>query len=92
MLTENMKRLNNLQGAYSPPFGYELVDGEIVANEEDLEVLEEIAAMIEMKALSLRDGALWLTTKCSRSISAEGLRKRLKKPVRIVNESEQQDS
>lgn len=58
------------------PFGYRLLeDGEnLEPIETELEALETILPMVRSSALSLREGALWLTHKTGRSISHEGLR------------------
>lgn len=75
-----------------PPFGYDLTEeGNLVPIEEDLEMLEEIKDMLEAKALSLRDGALWLSVKSSRNISHEGLRKRLMRPIRLDEDESTQN-
>lgn len=75
-----------------PPFGYDLTEeGNLVPIEEDLEMLQEIKDMLEAKALSLRDGALWLSVKSSRNISHEGLRKRLMRPVRLDKDESNQN-
>jgi len=64
------------------PFGYDLTEeNHLIPIEDDLELLEEIKELLDIQALSLRDGALWLSEKSSRTISHEGLRKRLKFPV-----------
>jgi hypothetical protein len=69
---------------YRPPFGYEVTEeGNLIPIEDDLELLGEVRDMLESKAISLRDGALYLSYKGSRSITHEGLRQRLTKPVRL---------
>lgn len=69
---------------YKPPFGYDVTEeGHLIPIEDDLECLQEIAEMLESHALSLREGATWLSHKCSRSITHEGLRVRLNSPVRL---------
>jgi hypothetical protein len=69
---------------YKPPFGYDVTEeGNLIPLEDDLELLEEIAELVEQRALSFRDGALWLSAKSSRTISHEGLRKRLMQSVRL---------
>lgn len=74
---------------YQPPFGYDLTeDGNLIPIEEDLEMLEEVKELIDVQALSIREGALWLSMKSSRTISHEGLRKRLRREVRLDNESQ----
>lgn len=83
-----MKNLLTASGkinpAYKAPFGYDVTDeGHLIPIEDDLTLLEEVKELVEAKALSLRDGALWLSSKSSRSISHEGLRKRLSKPIRM---------
>lgn len=78
----NGKKLNN----YIPPFGYTYTDEEktgIKPVEKDLELLEEVKELIEAKALSIRDAAIWLSAHASRSISFEALRLRLKRPVHL---------
>lgn len=65
-------------------FGYEKTEGgNTVPVEEELEILEQVKEMVELGAISLRDGAQWISSETGRSISHEGLRKRLAKPVRI---------
>jgi len=84
---ENMQSLLKKRTApnYKPPFGYDVTEeGNLIPLEDDLELLEEIAAMVEERALSIRDGAVWLSAKSSRTISHEGLRKRLKQKVRLI--------
>lgn len=76
----NGKKLNN----YIPPFGYEYADEEkntIRPIEKDLQLLEEIKELLDVKALSLREAAIWLSAHASRKISFEALRVRLKRPV-----------
>jgi hypothetical protein len=69
---------------YKPPFGYDVTEeGNLIPLEDDLGLLQEIAELIEQRALSIRDGAIWLSAKSSRTISHEGLRKRLMQAVRI---------
>lgn len=81
ILKANTKKLNHM---YRPPFGYDVTEaGYLVPISEDLYHLKEIAEMIELNALSIREGAIWLTEKCSRSITYEGLRKRLQRPVEL---------
>tara|TARA_R110000822_G_scaffold15230_1_gene52750 strand:- start:184 stop:435 length:252 start_codon:yes stop_codon:yes gene_type:complete len=76
-----MKRVRHI---YKPLFGYDITEeGNLVPIEADLLLLEEIKELVEMKALSIRDGSAWLRAESSRSISHEGLRLRLKKPCRI---------
>lgn len=88
ILKANTKNLR--VGMYQPPFGYDVTEeGNLIPIEDDLEALEEIAEMIEYNALSIREGALWLSEKCSRRISHEGLRKRLNRPVRLDSGSDQ---
>lgn len=89
-LTENLKsRLKQGASMYKPPFGYDVTEeGNLIPMEDDLEMLEEIKEMLEVKALSLREAALWLSMKSSRTISYEGLRKRLLRPVRLEDGSE----
>ena len=71
-----------LSGIRKPPFGYDLTDeGNLIPIQEDLEILEEIADLLEFKAISLRNAALWLSEEASRSITHEGLRRRLQRPV-----------
>ena len=75
---------NQVNPMYRPPFGYDMTEeGNLIPIESDLEVLAEVKEMVVMKALSWRDAALYITMKSSRSISHEGLRKRLQKPVEL---------
>ena len=79
ILKANMGRARHI---YRPPFGYDVTeDGYLVPVEDDLEALQLVNDMIKDNALSIREGALWLSDKCSRTISHEGLRKRLRTPV-----------
>lgn len=66
-----------------PPFGYDITEeGNLIPIEDDLSILEEVHDLLEMRAISLRDAATWLSVESSRSISHEGLRKRLRSGVR----------
>jgi len=81
VLTANNGRLKHI---YRPPFGYDNTEeGHLIPIEEDLTSLEEVKEMLDIQALSWREAAIWLSCNCSRSISHEGLRKRLKNPVRL---------
>ena len=72
---------------YKPPFGYDVTpEGNLVPLEHDLQALDIIREMIEEKTVSLREGAEYLTFKASRSISHQGLKNRLKRPVVLHEE------
>lgn len=62
------------------PFGYKNIDGELIPNLTDLELLEAAGGMVQ-KGVSLREASSWLNTKAEGSISHEGLKKRLSKGV-----------
>lgn len=69
---------------HKPLFGYEYTEeGNRIPVEGELQKLEEVKDMLDVKALSLRDAATYLSHETGRSISHEGLRKRLTKPVRL---------
>jgi len=75
-----------LKAMYKPPFGYDVTqNGNLIPITTDLELLQEMHEALEMKAISLRDAALYLSYKGSRTISHEGLRKRLRSPVELEN-------
>ena len=59
------------------PFGYVLSEDPLFLEEvpEQIEVLDEIKPLIKEKALSLREGALWIEHKTGRSLSHTGLKK-----------------
>ena len=81
ILKANHGRLKHI---YRPPFGYDTTeDGHLLPIEDDLVQLQEVKELLDIKALSIRNGALWLSDMCSRTISHEGLRKRLRNPVRL---------
>lgn len=89
-MTNILMSNGKINQAYKAPFGYDVTEeGNLIPIEDDLRLLKEIKDMLDVNALSLRDGALWLSVHSSRSISHEGLRKRLMKPVRLEDESEQ---
>lgn len=70
-----------------PPWGYEFTEEwNLIPIEEDLELLKTVKDLLEIKAISLRDAALYLSAKGSRSISHEGLRKRLNKAIVLDEE------
>jgi hypothetical protein len=72
------------------PFGYELTEGHnLIPIEEDLDNLRLVKEMLADKAISYRDAAMWLSAKSSRSITYEGLRQRLKKPLRLSEDDEE---
>jgi len=86
---QNTKLLKRMRAIYKPPYGYDSTEeGNLIPIEDELELLAEVADMVEERALSLRDAALWLSHKTGRKISHEGLRKRLMQPVRIDDGSE----
>lgn len=87
MMKSLLTRSGKLHPMYKPPFGYDVTEeGNLIPIEDDLKLLGEIKEMLDAKALSLRDGALWLSVKSSRNISHEGLRKRLNQPLRMEDE------
>lgn len=65
------------------PYGYDVTpDGNLVPLEKDLYLLEEAVKLIDLKALSLREAAAWISSEGSRYISHEGLRKRMLTDIR----------
>lgn len=82
------KKLKQGVRMYQPPFGYDLTEeGNLIPLENDLTLLGEVKELLDTNSLSLRDAAFYLTMKASRSISHEGLRKRLNRPVYIEDVS-----
>ena len=62
------------------PFGYKVSDKDSAFLEEvpeQLEALEDIKELLRMKALSLREGSIWLEHRTGRSLSHAGLKKML---------------
>ena len=62
------------------PFGYKISDKDTAFLEEvpeQLEALEDIKELLRMKALSLREGSIWLEHRTGRSLSHAGLKKML---------------
>ena len=65
------------------PFGYKVSDEEPASCSwleeipEQLEALEDIKELLRLKALSLREGSLWLEHRTGRKLSHQGLRKML---------------
>jgi len=59
------------------PFGYVLSEDPLFLEEvpEQIKVLDEIKPLIKEKALSLREGALWIEHKTGRKLSHTGLKK-----------------
>ena len=60
------------------PFGYKISDKDSAFLEEvpeQLEALEDIKELLRMKALSLREGSMWLEHRTGRSLSHAGLKK-----------------
>ena len=59
------------------PFGYVLSEDPLFLEEvpEQIKVLDEIKPLIKEKALSLREGALWIEHKTGRKLSHMGLKK-----------------
>lgn len=59
------------------PFGYVLSEDPLFLEEvpEQIKVLNEIKPLIKEKALSLREGALWIEHKTGRKLSHMGLKK-----------------
>ena len=60
------------------PFGYKISDKDTAFLEEvpeQLEALEDIKELLRMKALSLREGSIWLEHRTGRSLSHAGLKK-----------------
>jgi len=85
----NILRANQgkVKHIYRAPFGYDATDdGYLIPVEDDLEALQLVNDMVKENALSIREGAVWLSDKCSRTISHEGLRKRLRTPVRLEDD------
>lgn len=79
--------MRKFRGVYKPPFGYDVTeDGYLIPIEDDLSLLTEMKEMLDGNALSLRDAAIYITMKSSRSITYEGLRLRLKRPVDLSDE------
>ena len=70
----------------NPAYGYVKEAGRIVEHKEDMALLKEVKELVEQRAISLRDGAAWLSHKGSRTISHEGLNKRLKRPLHLYTE------
>ena len=58
------------------PFGYELDEDNRTLKPipEQLETLKTVASMVQQKALSLREGSLWVTQKTGRTLSHMGLK------------------
>ena len=62
------------------PFGYKVSDKDSAFLEEvpeQLEALEDIKELLRLKALSLREGSIWLEHRTGRSLSHAGLKKML---------------
>ena len=63
------------------PFGYKVSDEEpaswLEEIPEQLEALEDIKELLRLKALSLREGSLWLEHRTGRKLSHQGLKKML---------------
>ena len=62
------------------PFGYKISDKDTAFLEEvpeQLEALEDIKELLRLKALSLREGSIWLEHRTGRSLSHAGLKKML---------------
>lgn len=79
----------NISGIFSPIYGYDVTEeGKYIPLETDLELLQEVKDLLEIRAISLRDAATWMSAKGSRKISYEGLRKRLRQPVRCRDDQE----
>jgi len=60
------------------PFGYKISDKDTAFLEEvpeQLEALEDIKELLRMKALSLREGSIWLEHRTGRSLSHADLKK-----------------
>mgnify|MGYP003973065965 FL=1 len=60
------------------PFGYTLDEGNtelLTPVPEELEALDKVSKLISDKALSLREGALWLEYETGRKLSHMGLKK-----------------
>ena len=60
------------------PFGYKISDKDTAFLEEvpeQLEALEDIKELLRLKALSLREGSIWLEHRTGRSLSHAGLKK-----------------
>lgn len=61
-----------------PPFGYDSAGNPI---QHDLNVLDEVDHLLRIEALSLREGAEYISHKTGKSISHVGLRDRLARGV-----------
>ena len=62
------------------PFGYKISDKDSAFLEEvpeQLEALEDIKELLRLKALSLREGSIWVEHRTGRSLSHAGLKKML---------------
>lgn len=63
------------------PFGYKVSDEEpaswLEEIPEQLEALEDIKELLRLKALSLREGSMWLEHRTGRKLSHQGLKKML---------------
>lgn len=72
---------------YKAPWGYDIDENNnYIPIEDELEALESIYDYIKSRQLTFKDAALWLSDETGRSISYEGLRKRLKRPIRLEEE------
>ena len=63
------------------PFGYKVSDEDptswLEEIPEQLEALEDIKELLRLKALSLREGSMWLEHRTGRKLSHQGLKKML---------------
>lgn len=74
------------RGAYKAPWGYSIDENlEYVPIEDELEVLEVVGEYIREGGLTYKEAALYISDETGRQISYEGLRKRLKRGVRLEN-------
>jgi|TARA_Y100000296_G_C5047070_1_gene192843 hypothetical protein len=67
------------------PFGYKKENGVVVEIPEELEALEEIKDLIKDKAISLREGSVWLEFRTGRKLSYQGLKNKIDKDARLGN-------
>lgn len=66
-----------------PAFGYKIEDDRVVEDKDQMLLLQEAKDLLEIKAMSLREAAEWLSSSTGRRISHEGLNKRLKRPLKL---------
>lgn len=72
---------------YKPPFGYVMdEDYNLIIDEDEIDLLAVVADLIKDKEMSIRDGVYYISSESKRTISYEGLRKRLKQPLYLFTE------